>query len=189
MFPAKSTMPFNELGFVFQDVYGISLEGIIPNTTPVKFISEVLRSPNLRLNNTERILNITCVPTDDPEYQYYGNTQLLDAVHKIETDILTKQQSYNIKEDPSVLQPIKSEFNIPVSSADVFQIRDPDLIALLERADLNVPRILQVDCLECDLGLLFKKCESEICGVKSTWSFIYQGLMVDGKTTYFDIHH
>ncbi|TBT97944.1 hypothetical protein CWI37_1985p0010 [Hamiltosporidium tvaerminnensis] len=199
IFCCKTTLSLDDLQEVFKNVYGFTLESVCGQRVEI-FINQILSSPNLYVTKSERGVSVTCIPTFNEEYKDFGNSEYFLKVQEIEQSIslgnsVVTSVSLQIEEKPTkqntvISQPSRDtgiskkdlmahkKINVPVSSLSIFP-KYKKFTEMLNFADKNVPRSLQIRKFVCDSATLYK--DMETSGVSDAWVYLYESLALDDK--------
>ncbi|KAF7682573.1 hypothetical protein TCON_2205 [Astathelohania contejeani] len=193
MFPIKTTLEIKELEEVFKCVYNFNL-GSLFDISVINYLKSV-KSPNMILKASNDIVKITCIPICDENYKEFGDPKLFSSVFAVEMAIQNKKTgifiptasiqnkidnySVNIKysntENHIEIENPKFNSDSVFQSNKLFKVDDPEIKLIIESADRNVPKSLQLVKFKCDINVLYKKCEiieEDSVGVSEVWEYI-----------------
>lgn len=133
LFPIRTTLPMEDLQFVFKLVYGSTLEDIL-GASLKKFLNRS-KTPNVRLTgNDPTEYSVIIIPLRDPSYQEWTTASVHERIHREEAAITGEAGA----------GPADTILSINVASMEVFKNipKIQELQDTLAIADLNIPKFV-----------------------------------------------
>ncbi|EJW03995.1 hypothetical protein EDEG_01706 [Edhazardia aedis USNM 41457] len=184
MFMVKTTCEMVHVEKIFEMVYKVPLTKILGGFSFKDFLRKV-SSPNMIVKGNVNCIRLTCIPTHHEEYKLYQNEELHQEVLNIEDDICQTKSETLAVENVTVPEVVVPTYNFNIKYSDVFKTKDEKLLAMLDLADYNIPRVLQNKHTVFDTTALISACESDF-GIDPLYFAIYTNVKTDGNRTFFN---
>ncbi|KAL6120694.1 hypothetical protein NUSPORA_02536 [Nucleospora cyclopteri] len=171
IFSVKVTIPFDDLSFIFYDVYAKKLETIL--SQPIKKFLLNIKSPNIQLLHSNMNWTVTVIPPSDEAYKHWFDQNIYDEINRLERGGLSGNDISSDHINVSAGQVLLHDWNKKKKSKTS---NDRKLLDLLRIADMNVPKAIQnitADSMDDNLNY------------SNMWKYLRENVNFDNERVFF----